>query len=619
MNFHFLTANLAAFSLTMAAGFPLGTLANPVPNHLALNQVLVTANRWAQPLTDIVADVTVIDAYDIARSGAVNLIQLLSGQAGIQIIGSGDASRIFIRGAESRMTALFLDGIRIDSQDGVTLLGGGAPWELLPLTQIERIEILRGPASAVYGSDAMGGVVQIFTKSGLGKPQPYVDVSFGSNSAKHAKGGLSGKHDAFSYSIGMSYEDTLGFNTRPDLTHTPEREPSTRRSVNLKLGYQANLVHALEFSSLDSQLDYQYVPWLGGRNYLAHGTLAASSLKWHADWSQDFASNLIWSTSKVNKQDDAPYAFETVKQNLAIENTLRRVGGGTVTAVLEHKSDAFASTLSPYDAPFYGQRDQNALAMGYGKVLGPHVFQMNLRHDHDELFGFYGTGAVAYAYAFGTGWRATASTGSGFRSPTLEQNFGPYGSRDLQPEMNHSSELGLNFANSNGSFHVLHYRNSISNLISSNAASSACSALAFCYYNVGQALITGVTLSGKIRLNKLDLKASLDSLNPRDEVTGRQLSLRARQVLSTTISGQLEGWNWGVDVQGIGPRFDDAANTKVLAGYGVINLSGTKLLVDDWTLTARIDNIGNRKYEEVGNYATPGRTFLVGLKWMPKN
>src|SRR5450830_1805753 len=148
-----------------------------LPSHaqslLNLNEVVVTANRVEQPITEVVADVSIIERAQIERLGATSVPQLLARLPGLQAISFGDTSRIYIRGADSRMTALYLDGVRVDSQDGVNAIGGGVPWELVPVSQIERIEILLGPASAVYGSDAMGGVIQIFTRRGELAFTPY--------------------------------------------------------------------------------------------------------------------------------------------------------------------------------------------------------------------------------------------------------------------------------------------------------------------------------------------------------------------------------------------------------------------------------------------------------------
>src|ERR1035437_2845009 len=402
------------------------------PSHaqssLSLKEVVVTANRVEQPITEVVADVSIIEREQIERLGATSVPQLLARLPGVQAIGLADASRIFFRGADSRMTALYVDGVRVDSQDGASLLGGGVPWELVPVSQIERIEVLRGPASAVYGSDAMGGVIQIFTRRGEAGLAPYVNLGMGSLNTKRGSAGLAGAQNGWDYALGLGFEDRGGYNTRPDLSHTPERVASASKSVSLRLGYQITAAQRLELTGLDSQLESHYVPWGGGADYNAQGSLTTSALKWKAQWTPAYSTNLTLSRSQIAKKDDVPFDYRTMLRGILFENNLR-LGGGTLSAVLEQKKDQFEAQPSGCcDPAFGGERTQNAVALAYGASYARHSVQLNLRNDLDSVFGAHQTGAAAYAYALTPEWRATLSTGTAFRAPTLEQIYGPYGS-----------------------------------------------------------------------------------------------------------------------------------------------------------------------------------------------
>ena len=594
------------------------TLVMPVHAQLSvtLKETVVTASRVEQAITDVVADVSVINRTQIERLGATTVAQLLATLAGVQTISTGDASRIYIRGADSRMTALYVDGVRVDSQDGLRL-GGGAPWELVPVSQIERIEVLRGPASAVYGSDAMGGVVQIFTRRGEAGLTPYVELGVGSLNTRKVSAGLSGAQQGWDYALGIGLHDSDGYNTRPDLVHMPEREASASRTASLRLGYQLAPAHRLELTALESQLDSHYVPWGGGTDYQASGRLTTSALKWQARWSDAYSTSLTVSRSLTAKQDDVPYDYQTGLQGMLLENRWR-LGHGTLSAVLEQKRDDFDSQPSGYfDPAFRGERTQNALALGYGASYGAHTVQLNARSDHDTLFGARQTGALAYAYAFASHWRASASTGTAFRAPTLEQVFGPYGSAQLAPETNRSAEAALSYADATRSAKAVFYRNAVTNLISSSQTLATCAAGYFCYYNVGQATIQGLTLSGTQSLAHYELRASLDWLDPRDDVTGRVLSLRARRAMTLGVDRRLAGWLLGAEVQAVGARFDDAANTTELAGYALLNLNASAQLSRDWRLLMRLDNASDVKYSQIGGYATPGRTLYAGVQWQP--
>lgn len=603
-------ARFAASTLSILLAFPALSQTSASPQ---LSETVVTATRVPQPLTDVVADVSIIDRDEIERLGATTVTQILARLPGMQ----SNPGRVYIRGAESRMTALYIDGVRVDSQDGASLLGGGAPWDLVPVARIERIEILRGPASAVYGSDAMGGVVQIFTQRGQAGFSPYVNSGVGSLNTRRINGGFSGAQAGWDYAIGVGREASDGYNTRPDVRHTPDREPYSQNSASLRLGYQVTAAQRLEWAALENQSDSRYVPFAGGTDFISKGKLGTSALKWKSQWTDAYSTGLTLSRSRIARQNDSPADYTTTTRGILLENSLR-VGRGLATAVLEQRKDDFDSKPSTYDPAFRGGRTQNAAGLGYGGVFGLHSLQVNLRSDHDSIFGTHSTGAVAYGYAFMPGWRATVSSGTAFRAPTLEQVFGPYGSARLQAETSRSNEIGIGYEHAFSSFKAVMYRNAIKNLISSSQTLATCSAGFFCYYNVGQASIRGTTLSGKHRFQDYAVRASLDILDPRDDVTGRILSLRARQVLSVGLDRRAGVWLLGGDVQAVGQRFDNAANTRVLPGYGLLNLGASREIGKDWRLVLRVDNVTAHSYEQVGNYPARGRFVFAGLNWQPQ-
>ena len=611
MKFQSKQTRLAALSFLAALQLP------ALAQSTQLGETVVTATRVEQALTDLVADVSVIDRAEIERLSASSVPQLLSRLPGLQTVSNGDVSRVYIRGADSRMTALYVDGVRVDSQDGASLLGGGVPWSLIPVSQIERIEVLRGPASTVYGSDAMGGVIQIFTRRGQGPLTPFVSVGLGNLNTQRSSAGLSGAHEAWDYAVGMAYESTDGHDTRPDLTHTPDREGSARRSASLRLGYQLTAAQRLEYTALSSQTDSRYVRWNGGTDYQAKGDLNTSALKWRSRWNEIYSTSLSVTSSVIAKKDDMPNDFRTTLQGVLFENQLK-LAGGTLTAALEDKRDKFDAQASAWDPAFNGERTQNALALGYGVQLGVHSLQLNARQDRDSLFGAYSTGAAAYGYAFAPNWRATVATGSAFRAPTLEQIYGPYGSLQLKPETNVSHELGVAYAAEGQAFKAVAYRNEIKDMISSSQSLTTCSAGFFCYYNVGQAVIQGITLSGQRHIQRYQLRAALDVTDPRDAITGKDLSLRARQVASFGVDRELGQGHLGLDMRAVGERFDNAANSVRLPGYVLVALHADRAVARDWRLFARVDNATDAKYEQVGTFAAPPRTVFVGLQWRPQ-
>lgn len=398
---------LAVLPLALAAAFPSFSQAQTAPQ---LRETVVTAIRSIQPLSDVVADVTVIDRDRIERSGAAGLADVLKRVPGIEMSrngGPGATTSVFLRGAESRFTAVYIDGVRIDSQ-----ATGGAAWESIPLALVDRIEVLRGPAGAVYGSDALGGVIQIFTKRGEDGFAPFAGVGVGTYNTRKLDAGFSGASGGFDYALGVAHEESDGFNARTVPTQNPDRDGYRSVSANLRLGFQVNKAHRLEATYLTSDMNSAYDNSLGKDDRNLH-ELHTLGLNWQAQWSDAWSTRLSASESSDRSETSpSPYLTTTRLRSYTLQNEFRR-GAHLFTAALERKEDHLEN------APINQGRSQNALALGYGFSEKNHTVQFNLRHDKDSEFGGKSTGSAAYAYAFTPEWRATASAATAFRAPTL--------------------------------------------------------------------------------------------------------------------------------------------------------------------------------------------------------
>ncbi|MDR1968966.1 MAG: TonB-dependent receptor, partial [Burkholderiaceae bacterium] len=249
---------------------------------------------------------------------------------------------------------------------------------------------------------------------------------------------------------------------------------------------------------------------------------------------------------------------------------------------------------------------------------GPHTLQVNLRHDRDSEFGGQTTGGVAYGYALAPGWRVTGAAGTAFRAPTLYQRFSEYGSAALLPEKSHNVELGLQWAQQDNRFGVAVYRNRIGNLINFGAA-GPCGSPFGCYVNTGSAVLRGVTLSGAYRLGAFQLGGSFDLQDPHDAATGNLLARRARRILKLNADTRLGDWKLGAELMAVSHRYDDAANTVRMGGYGLFNLYASATIARDWSVLARIDNLGGKNYQLAYGYVPPGRTLYLGLRWTPRS
>lgn len=581
----------------------------------SMDEVVVSATRTEQRLSDVLADMTAIDRDVIERSGALALEDVLSKLPGIQISrngGPGTDTDIFLRGANKQHTAVYIDGIRLDTQNG----SGGAPWEALPLESIERVEVLRGTAGAVYGSDAVAGTVQIFTQRGEPGFRPYMAVGAGTHGTTKSTVGLSGGQGVWDYALALSYADSDGFDSKTGgARRNVDKDGYVRKSANARVGLQVSASQRVDVTALTSDSNAGYDSRAQGDDR-AIRTLDAYGLNWENRWTPGSKTRVAVSQSRQSYETRTAtlYRTETLLRNYLLHNEWRsRVG--TFSLLAERREDTLEN--SSLVGGKERSRDQNALGVGYGASWQQHTVQLNLRHDRDSDFGSKNTATAAYGWDFSEKWKATASMGTGFRVPTLFQRFSQNGDASLKPEASRNMELGLRWKDKDTAFSATVYRNKIKNLISYETGLGTCGASG-CYLNMDKAQLEGITLAGQWRMGAVKWYTSLDFQNPHDVDTGRLLKRRSKRFATLGAETALVGWTVGAEVQTASRRYnDDTEATKSLSGYSLLNLSASRQLGKGFTLTARIDNALDRDYVLAKDYATPGRMLWLGIKWMP--
>ncbi|MDQ2777957.1 MAG: TonB-dependent receptor [Pseudomonadota bacterium] len=575
---------------------------------------MITANRTPQPLSSVLADISVIDRATIERAGVTGVADLLAQLPGVEFArngGPGTATSVFIRGSENRHTAVYIDGVRLDSQSV-----GGAPWEQIPLDQIERIEVLRGPAAAVYGSDAVAGVVQLFTKRGQGAAKPTASVTLGSHDTTQLQAGVSGSTGGFDYALSGSHGRSKGFDSQTPaaIGHNPDKDGFRRDSVQARAGFQFDRVHRIDASVLASNLRAQYDGFTPSFDDIGHNTLRTGSLAWQGRWNEDATTRLqVGETRSTYASEPSIYRTETSLRNLTLQHE-QRLGTQLLSGQLERRDDELRNPATDFAAALQGKRHQNAVGLGWRGDFGPVGLQAHARRDDDSEFGGKTTGSLAVGWAFLSQWRATASAATSFRVPTLYQRFSEYGNAALVPETGRNVELGLRWAVASTEASLTAWRNQISSLIDFGPP-GPCADSFGCYVNVGRSQLEGVTLAARSRLAGVTLHGSLDWHDPRNRDTDKLLARRARRLATFGAETQWIGWTFGAEVQAAGMRYEDAANTQRLGGYALLGLSVSKLLLPGLTLEGRIDNIAGKDYELARTYATAGRTGQLVLRW----
>jgi len=580
-----------------------------------LEPVIVTATRSAQSLTDVLSDVSIVDRDMIERSSALSVAEVLSRLPGVtmaQTGGPASTTSVFIRGAESRFTAVFIDGIRIDSQST-----GGATWAAIPLSQVDRIEVLRGPAAAIYGSDAVSGVVQIFTRQGEKGLFPSVRLGVSSYNTRELNASLRGGDGEVDYALGFAKDSSDGFNAKPSGTN-PDRDGYRNQSFSGRLGWKVLPGQKLELTVLDNDQTSQYdasgsYPPV---NDIAKHHLQTLGVNWSSRWSEAWNTRL-GVTKGTDRYETTPsvYLTETQVSTYLLRNELR-AGTGLLSVDLERREDELQNSSTTPSA--FTKRSQNAVALGYGIRLGSHSMQANARHDDDSEFGAKSTGALAYGYAITHNLRVTASAGTAFRVPTLFQRFSVYGSPSLMAESSNNRELGLRWLSGADRAAVVVYHNDVNNLINYVGGAGNCGQSG-CYVNTGHARMTGATLTAGTQLGLVNLGASVDFLVPRNLDTDKYLARRARKQSTLTADLPVDGWRLGGELQYVGERFDNASNSIRLASYSLINVGASRPLDRDWKLQVKANNLFNKDYVLANGYATPGRVLYLGLTWAPQH
>ena len=611
-------SRLAALSLAVAAAFP----AHAQSGAQSLADTVVTASRIATRTNALTSEVVVIERQEIERSTGRTLLEVLERSASVQVSsngGRGKLGSVFIRGTEPNHVLLLIDGVRYGS------VSAGTPiWENIPLDMVERIEVLKGPASAIYGADALGGVVQLFMRRGTsGKGlTPNASVTLGSHGFRELAAGLqaqAGEDGRVRYALGVSHTRDRGFSsTNPSvdqpffLTYDPDRDGFRQDAVNASVDWQlapdwklsAGVLHADGVTQLDDG------PGANARTSL-RSTVLRTGLegKLLPDWTTRL--NFSQSTDRSNALESAspfnvPGLFETTQEQLLWQNDIQ-TRAGTLVVGAETLLQKLSSSTA-YDAT---SRRNHALMLGLSGSAGPQSWQFNLRHDDNSQFGGHSTGYAGYGYQFSPEWRAHAGYGTSFVAPSFNYLYYPgYSNPLLKPEEGKSAELGLDWTRDVHHAKLIRFDNRINNLISSPAPT-------YLPVNVNEARIKGWTLGYDASLEALTVRASVDALDPRNALTGQLLQRRAKSQVTLGADYALGPWSLGGSLLRVGERFDDVANTRLLGGYTTADVRLGYALNKSWSLQCRINNLTDRQFETARGYNQPGREMLVTLRYQP--
>lgn len=584
-----------------------------------LEPVVVTATRSPQAARDVLTDNIVISSEEIAQSGQSALVDLLQKKRGIQITrngGPGTASSVAIRGANNNQTLVLVDGVRTGSATS-----GGATWAAIPLSQIDRVEIVYGALSTLYGADAVGGVVQIFTKKGEGPPRLTAFAGAGSYGTRSLEAGISGATGGdrrFSYALSAAHERSDGFSaTKPSaFQFNADEDGYEQNSASGQFALALAKGHELGFTFLHSRNESQFDDGASAFDARGIGRLESYALHSKNRVLSNWTSQLRLSRA-ADKADSLTSTgistFNTVQNSLGWQNDVT-MGTDLLQLVLERREEKTEST----QAAVVGTRDTDSVAVSYLLKRGAHLASLGIRNDRNSQFGSHTSGSIGYGYHITQALRANAGAGTSFRAPTFNELYFPeYGLASNQPEKGRNAEIGLYYDDGKSQFSAAYYRNRITELIVSTWPCPVTpAAYPFgCAYNVNKALLTGLSLGAGTTLGSVTLRGSLDLQDPQDETTGRRLARRAKRHGTLSAGYGAGATQAGAEVVFSSQRFDDAANRNSLGGYGLLNLYASHDFAPNWSLFGRWNNVLDKDYELARNYATAGSNLFVGVRY----
>lgn len=591
----------------------------------SLDEMVVTATRTEQALTQTLSHATVISRKDIEDSQATDVPALLKNLAGVEVYqsgGIGKQSSLFLRGTNSSHTLVLLDGVRINSATT-----GATQIDQLMLDQIERIEVVRGNVSSLYGSEAIGGVIQIFTKRGRGAPSFNGSIGAGSHNTQRAAAAFGGEVASTSFNVQISKYKTDGVSAiKPSIVATvnPDKDGYDNTSVSANVRHAFSDAHSLSASLFDSSATSQNDNSFGA-------TTDVNSSKSHIQKAAVVSENRLdddWQSRLQLSQGVDDYQnylnggrssqFKTTSDLLAWQNTLRVGENNALLVGLEKlKQQVASSTLYTRTS-----RTDDSMFAGYTGNYGVQQVQLNLRRDKYSDFGTTNTWLLGYGFDVADTWRVTASTGTAFKAPTLNDLFYPFvdfgfgfsyaGNPNLKPERSRDSELGLHYANSVQRLDMVYFDNRIRDLIVSNTLPAGT------VINLDEARSDGIELAYNGQFGDTGVKLAATQQNPRDAKTGQALLRRAKNFSSAGVTQQLGMVKVGGEWQHSGAREDIDINTFArtrLTAYDVVNLTASYTLDKHFDLSARVDNLFNKDYMLAHGYNTLGRTLYLGLNY----
>ncbi len=586
-----------------------------VDNTLA--DVVVTATRVPGAAANPAQDVSVVSRSRIEAAASTDLTSALSQEAGIESYNNGGpttTSGIYLRGTKTSQTVMLVDGFRL-----MNPIDGSTPLDQVPLNALDRIEVVRGGASSLYGSGAIGGAIQLFTREPDRAPAFDGAVTVGRYGTYQTQAGYGGRQGNTSFYVGLGWDGADGYSTTKPQSSSYEADDDGYRRRNLVANLRQDFSngHSLRLVAMEThdRTDYDSRPDV--RPYMLGNTSlvgATYELPVTARWQAEF--KLGQALYDYESKTGGPYVYapKTRSQQASWLNHFSFDSGKLTLGVEFERQTVNGPGVDTYDKT---QRNLHTLLAQWLGDYGKHHIQANVRSDSWTDYDNQTTGSLLYAYDLTKAWALTTSAGTAFRAPTLIDLYYPcsYGycnnNPNLQPEKSHNFEIGTRYRQGADTVRLVAFRNSIHNDIELDAN--------YVPQNY-EALIKGFTATWEHAAEDWRWSTSYTHQDPKDVDTGNQLNRRAKNLASASLERRWGAWGLGGEFKTEGERYDRMSNkdSNRMGGYGTLNAYVTYAVSKDLSLQARVNNLTDKDYETAQYFNVPGRSLFLTLRYSPK-
>ena len=600
----------------------------------SLNPVIITGALSEQYLSDALASVSVITREEIEKSQSSTLADLLQGEAGIEFGrngGMGSTTSFFLRGQNSKNIAVFIDGVRSPADQL-----GSLQITDLPLAQIEKIEILRGNASALYGDAAIGGVINVFTRQGAGKPAPYGSVTVGGDGLKELNAGYGGVYEDFKFNLQTGSVKNTGFsaiNTSQKTLANPDSD--SYQNQYFSLGLERKLLSdtsiGLRVNQSQSKNDYDFAGFLAlpadthqqiksNDSYVFYAQTKVNS-GWQTKLDLS-SSNINYEEMRNGKLNTRDYGFglnEGSQKSARWFNTYALQEKTLFNFGFDYSADQldFTGTTVNFDS-YSMQKSSRGVFVGMNHAIDNWTIQTNVRRDVLEIVNKDASsvvtkinpnstsGLLGVGYLISPQWKLTTSVSNGFSAPTA---FDVSQDTKLTPEKFQAKELGISLLRARQTFRIVYFEIDTSNSIDYADDSP---------YRPSNAYISknrGVESTGQTEWNGIRIKASLVIQNPKNVTYNEALGRRAKRYGSIDLTKRIDVYDVGAKIYASGDRKDSHYSSDVLSSYSVLSVYASRQFGKDLIARIKVNNLFDEKYQLAYGYNTPGRMLNATLAY----